>query len=97
MVVSGNYTTSNHRRPAIQTCRLPVPRARHGDCADRATESVRGPKWSGSEVRARIASGGELVGRVRGVELVEDAIEVLTGELPLERLGDLLVAAAEVE
>src|SRR5438067_756174 len=39
-------------------------------------------KWSGSEVRARIGSGSELMGRVWGVELVEDAIEVLAGELP---------------
>ena len=43
------------------------------------------------------ASGGEVLGWVRGIELVEDAVEVLAGELPLERLGDLLVAAAEVE
>ncbi len=56
-----------------------------------------GAKWSGSEVRARIGSGSEVVGRVWGVELVEDAVEVLASELPFERLGDLLVAAAEVE
>ena len=53
-----------------------------------------GPKCSGSEVRRRIRSGGLGGG---WVESLGEAVEVGAGELPLERLGDLFIAAAERE
>ena len=33
----------------------------------------------------------------RGVESFEEAVEVVAGELPFERLGDLLVVSSEAE
>ncbi len=54
---------------------------------------IRGAKWSGSEVRARIGSGGQ----GGGVGFGEELVEVVAGEFPLEWCGDLLVAAREGE
>ena len=53
-------------------------------------------KWSGSEVRRRIewCSGGERGGLGEGRGLREELVEVLAGELPLERRRDLLVSPA---
>jgi len=41
--------------------------------------------------------GGEVELWLVGVELVEEGVEVVAGELPLEGAGDLFVAAAEGE
>src|ERR1700676_2077158 len=53
------------------------------------------PKCSGSEVRRRIGGSGGLGGRL--VESLGGAGEDGVGERPLERGGDLFVAAAEGE
>jgi hypothetical protein len=52
-------------------------------------------KCSGSEVRRHIDGSGCFAGGY--VESLGEAVEVLAFELPLERAGDLLVAAAERE
>jgi len=59
---------------------------------------LREPKWSGTQLRGRICSGclggGEVV---VGGDAGEQGVQVVGGELPLERGGDLGVVVLEVE
>ena len=53
----------------------------------------RETKW----FRSQVLSRGEGGSAARGVESFEEAVEVVAGELPFERLGDPLVVSCEGE
>ena len=82
-----------------QSRRVPVPRHVANVRSDtrasypRVKKKQLQPKW----FRSQVLSRGKCGGVAGGVESLEEAVEVVAGERPLERLRDLAVVLVEVE